>query len=226
MQRYQTQVIPQRRNDNLPHQRRVYPNQRQALRDINGNIVVVGMETAAPLPALNHQPSQPPSPNQGRRKNCSRNRNRNRSRKNSRNGQTGQIIKLDNSPSPIQVHAHPIQGHSHGHPMMPAHPTMLARPMQAHPHLQRMPVQADPRLAIHRQHQTVSPVASTDDYSWSAPIKYVHMNGELTAVDNSGDVVMGEAPELETEYSSGLTAEQQMLILALGNEIGQLQISN
>lgn len=219
----------QRRNGNNNFHRRgrrSYPNQRQPLQDIDGNIVTKGMETAAASPApfnrTNHQglvscqgPNSIQRPNSSQGSNSSeagRGRRRNRNRNPNRNGQNGQIVKPDMSP--INVHAHPeVLSH--------AHPQMLAQLDN-----QFFQGQAEPNWIAKNHQHTALQVASAPapDYSWSSPIKYVHMDGELTPVDNCGDVVMGEAPSLPTGYSIECMANEHMLIIALSNEMGNLQL--
>jgi hypothetical protein len=116
--------------------------------------------------------------------------------------------------SQMNVHAHP-QALSH------AHPQMLAQLDS-----QSFQCQAEPNWITDNHQHTALQVASTPapDYSWSSPIKYVHVNGELTPVDNCGDVVMGEAPSLSTGYSIEYMANERTLINALNNEMGNLQL--
>lgn len=114
----------------------------------------------------------------------------------------------------MNVHAHP-EVFSH------AHPQMLAQLDN-----QFFQGQAEPNwIAENHQHSALQVAsAPAPDYSWSSSIKYVHMNGKLTPVDNCGDVVMGEAPSLPTGYSIECMANEHMLIIALSNELGNLQL--
>ncbi|RAO70724.1 uncharacterized protein BHQ10_006736 [Talaromyces amestolkiae] len=217
-------------NNNNFHRRgrRSHPFQRQSLLDVDGNIVMGGMEIAAPSRAPFNRPNHQgqvfrQGPNSGQRPNCSqgsnssqggrgRRRNRNRNRNRSRNGQNGQIVKPDMSP--VNVHAHP-EVLSHAHPQMLTQLDYQIFQGQAEPN----------SIAQHHQIPALQ-VASVPapDYSWSSPIKYVHMKGELTPVDNCGDVVMGEAPSLPTVYSIECTANEHMLVIALSEEMGNLQL--
>lgn len=217
-------------NNNNSHRRgrRSHPFLRQPLLDVDGNIVMGDMELAAPSPARfnrrNHQGQVfRQGPYSGQRPNCSqgpnssqgsrgRRRSRNRNRNRNRNGQNGQIIKPDMSP--VNVRAHP-ELLSHAHPQMLAQSDYQISQGQAEPNWTAQHLQT-PAL------QVASSPAS--DYSWSSPVKYVHMNGELTPVDNCGDVVMGEAPSAPTGYSIECMANEQMLIIALSKEMGNLQL--
>jgi hypothetical protein len=114
-----------------------------------------------------------------------------------------------------------MNAHAHPEVLSHAHPRMLAQLDN-----QYFQGQAESNWVAENHQHTALQVASapTPDYSWSSPIKYVHMNGQLTPVDNCGDVVMEEAPSLPTGYSIECMANEHMLIVALGNALGNLQL--
>lgn len=109
--------------------------------------------------------------------------------------------------------------HAHAQALSHAHPQMLAQLDN-----QFFQGQAKPNwIAENQQALQVAPTP-TPGYSWSSPIKHVHMNGELPPVDNCGDVVMGEAPSLDMGYSIGYMGNEHVLIIAPSNEMGNLQL--
>lgn len=117
--------------------------------------------------------------------------------------------------SPVNVRVQP-EVLSHAHPQMLAQLDYQVFQDQAEPNWIAEHYQIPPALQVAS--------APAPDYSWSSPIKYVHMNGELTPVDNCGDVVMGEAPSLPTGYSIECMASEHMLVVALSKEMGNLQL--